>query len=29
MLQKTYNESTFKSIIFDVTSILPKKDAKK
>ena len=29
MLKKTYNESLFKSIVLDVRSILPKKDAKK
>ena len=28
MLKKTYNESLFKSIILDIRSILPKKDAK-
>ena len=29
MLKKTYNESPFKSIIFDIRSILPKKGCKK
>ena len=28
-VKKTYNESPFKSIVLDVRSILPKKDAKK
>ena len=29
MSKKTYNESPFKSIILDIRSILPKKEAKK